>query len=75
MLIELFNGIRSALADNIVQDRQESTHCDFRIGEVRHIQADVTKANSFLDYMPPFQYLSRYLSSNAWYVSSLNLKI
>lgn len=70
-LNELFNAIKSALADNGVTYEQEPTYRDFRPGDVRHSQADVSKANSLLGYEPEFNISQGIDEAMAWYVKSL----
>lgn len=70
-LNELFNAIKSALADNGVTYEQEPTYRDFRPGDVRHSQADVSKANSLLGYEPKFNISQGIDEAMAWYVISL----
>ncbi|WP_296238905.1 NAD-dependent epimerase/dehydratase family protein [Psychrobacter sp. UBA5136] len=74
-LNELFNAIKSALADNGVTYEQEPTYRDFRPGDVRHSQADVSKANSLLGYEPEFNISKGINEAMAWYVASLNNKL
>ncbi|MGM8889170.1 NAD-dependent epimerase/dehydratase family protein, partial [Psychrobacter sp. 1U2] len=45
-LNDLFNSIKSALAENDVKYDKEPVYRDFREGDVRHSQADVTKAKN-----------------------------
>lgn len=71
-LNELFNAIKSALADNGVTYEQEPTYRDFRPGDVRHSQADVSKANSLLGYEPQFNISQGIDEAMAWYVNSLS---
>lgn len=71
-LNELFNAIKSALADNGVTYEQQPTYRDFRPGDVRHSQADVSKANSLLGYEPKFDISQGIDEAMAWYVKSLN---
>ena len=67
-LNELFNAIKSALADNHVNYEQQPTYRDFRPGDVRHSQADVGKASCLIGYNPKFN-LSRGIDETiAWYV-------
>ena len=70
-LNELFNAIKSALADNGVTYEQEPTYRDFRPGDVRHSQADVSKANSLLGYEPKFNISQGIDEAMAWYVNSI----
>lgn len=74
-LNELFNAIKSALADNGVTYEQEPTYRDFRPGDVRHSQADVSKANSLLGYEPKFNISHGINEAMTWYVASLNNKL
>lgn len=74
-LNELFNAIKSALADNSVTYEQQPTYRDFRPGDVRHSQADVSKANSLLGYEPEFNISKGINEAMAWYVASLNNKL
>ena len=71
-LIELFNAIKSALADNGIIYEQQPTYRDFRPGDVRHSQADVSKANSLLGYEPKFNISQGIDEAMSWYVKSLN---
>lgn len=72
-LNQLFNAIKSALADNGVTYEQEPTYRDFRPGDVRHSQADVSKANSLLGYEPQFNISKGIDQAMDWYVSSLKV--
>lgn len=69
-LNELFNAIKSALADNGVTYEQEPTYRDFRAGDVRHSQADVSKANSLLGYEPQFNISQGIDEAMAWYTKN-----
>lgn len=71
-LNELFNAIKSALADNSVTYEQQPTYRDFRPGDVRHSQADVSKANSLLGYQPKFNISQGIDEAMAWYKQALN---
>lgn len=72
-LNELFNAIMSALADNGVTYEQDPTYRDFRPGDVRHSQADISKANSLLGYEPQFNISQGINEAMAWYVKSLKV--
>lgn len=74
-LNELFNAIKSALADNNVIYEQQPTYRDFRAGDVRHSQANIDKANDLLGYEPKFNISQGIDKSMTWYVHSLNNKI
>lgn len=72
-LNELFNAIKSALADNSVTYEQEPTYRDFRPGDVRHSQADISKANGLLGYEPQFNISKGIDEAMAWYINSLKI--
>lgn len=73
-LNELFNAIKSALADNGVTYEQEPTYRDFRPGDVRHSQANVNKANSLLGYEPKFNISQGIDEAMSWYIRSISKK-
>ena len=70
-LNELFNAIKSALADNGVTYDQQSTYRDFRPGDVRHSQANISKASNLLGYEPKFNISQGIDEAMAWYVNFL----
>lgn len=70
-LNELFNAIKSALADSGIIYEQQPTYRDFRPGDVRHSQANVSKANSLLGYEPKFKISQGIDEAMAWYVNAL----
>ena len=71
-LNELFNAIKSALGDNEVTYEQQPTYRDFRSGDVRHSQADISKASTLLGYEPNFNISQGIDEAMTWYVNSLN---
>lgn len=70
-LNELFNAIKSALADNGVTYEQQPTYRDFRPGDVRHSQADVNKASNLLGYKPNFNISQGIGEAMTWYVDNV----
>ena len=70
-LNELFDAIKSALADSGIIYEQQPTYRDFRPGDVRHSQANVNKANSLLGYEPKFNISQGIDEAMAWYVNAL----
>ncbi|MGM8909334.1 NAD-dependent epimerase/dehydratase family protein [Psychrobacter sp. 1U1] len=70
-LNDLFNSIKSALAENDVKYDKEPVYRDFREGDVRHSQADVTKAKNLLGYKPQFDISQGIDKAMPWYVKSL----
>jgi len=67
-LNELFNAIKSALADNNVIYEQQPTYRDFRPGDVRHSQANISKAINLLGYEPKFDISQGIDQAMSWYV-------
>lgn len=72
-LNQLFSAIKSSLSDNGVIYSQEPTYRDFRLGDVRHSQADVSKANSLLGYEPKYNIYQGIDEAMSWYVNSLKI--
>ena len=73
-LNELFNSIKSALADNEVVYDKQPIYRDFREGDVRHSQADISKAKQLLGYAPQFNISQGIDLAMPWYVKSLTPK-
>lgn len=71
-LNELFNAIKSALTDSGVHYSNEPTYGDFRPGDVRHSQADVSKAKNLLGYDPAFNINDGINLAMPWYVQFIN---
>ena len=72
-LNELFSAIQSALAANGVVYEQVPVYQDFRAGDVRHSQADVSKAERLLGYEPEFVIKDGIAKAMPWYVRFSNL--
>ena len=53
----LFEAIKTALIDNEISVNVLPTYRDFRAGDVRHSQADISKAMNALGYAPQFSIL------------------
>ncbi len=70
-LNELFNAIKLALIDNGVIYEKPPTYRDFREGDVRHSQADISKAKNLLGYNPQFNIEQGIDRAMPWYVKSL----
>ena len=67
-LNELFAALAEALADNRVSYSKAAVHGDFRAGDVRHSQADISKAKQLLGYDPQFDIHSGIGSAIRWYI-------
>ena len=70
-LNDLFTAIQSALAANGVLYEQAPVYQDFRAGDVRHSQADVSKARELLGYAPEFVIKDGIAKAMLWYVNNL----
>ncbi|REL33996.1 NAD-dependent epimerase/dehydratase family protein [Thalassotalea euphylliae] len=68
-LNELYASIKHALSDNSVQIETEPEYRDFRAGDVRHSQADVSKAKSALGYDPSHRIQQGILEAMPWYLA------
>jgi len=66
-LNELYSALKGALSDNDVTVESEVIYQDFRAGDVRHSQADVTKANNKLHYEPEFKIIEGIGKAMPWY--------
>lgn len=70
-LNELFNAIKSSLANNGVIYNQEPTYRDFRPGDVRHSQADIGKARNLLSYEPELNIYQGVDEAMPWYIHNV----
>lgn len=70
-LNELFASIKTALIGNGVQVAQEPEYRDFRAGDVRHSQADVSKAQNNLGYAPQFRIQQGIAEAMPWYLANV----
>lgn len=69
-LNELFEGIASTLKENDVEYKKSPQYRDFRAGDVRHSQADITKAKKGLGYEPEFNIAQGLKVAMPWYVKN-----
>lgn len=70
-LNQLFAAIKSALKDNGVNYDKAPVYRDFRAGDVRHSQADVSKITEKLGFEPQFRILQGIGNSMKWYINSV----
>ncbi|WP_282156473.1 NAD-dependent epimerase/dehydratase family protein [Vibrio diabolicus] len=67
----LFDTLKVSLADcSVVYDRQP-IYQDFRVGDVRHSQADISKAQQKLGYTPSYRIYDGIGQSMPWYAATL----
>ena len=71
-LNELFDTIQQALcALNPAIKQQTPIHRDFRIGDVKHSQADISKAQNLLGYQPEYAIDTGLQAAMQWYSQKL----
>ena len=68
----LFLALKEHLGANGVSYTQEAVYRDFRAGDVRHSQADITKIQNALGYEPQFDIIQGIEKAMPWYVEFLN---
>ena len=70
-LNQLFSYLRESLGENGIQYQKDAIYRDFRAGDVRHSQADVSKANNLLGYDPQYTIEQGIKKAMPWYVGFL----
>lgn len=70
-LNHLFTELRAALEQHGRHYDQPPIHRDFRAGDVRHSQADISKAANLLGYAPEFDLRAGIDEAMPWYLSKL----
>ncbi len=63
----LFNSLKLALTDNSVIYEKSPIYRDFRVGDVRHSQADISKAKNLLGFEPEFHIQQGINKAMPWY--------
>ncbi len=71
----LFSALKKHLVTNGVSYTQEAVYRDFREGDVRHSQADITKIQNALGFAPQFDIIQGIEKAMPWYVTSINTAI
>lgn len=71
-LNQLFALLKSALADNGVLYEKDVIHANFRAGDVRHSQADISKAQQLLGYVPAYTIEKGLAKAMPWYINFLS---
>lgn len=67
----LFEAIQIALKENNINYTQIPTYREFREGDIRHSQADVSKAKILLGYEPDFLINEGIAEAMPWYIQFL----
>ena len=70
-LNDLFKTLVEALSDNQVDVNAQPIYQDFRDGDVRHSQADISKAKTVLGYDPCFNIYQGIHKAMPWYIKNL----
>lgn len=68
-LNDLFHALQSALAENGKPYARKPVYRDFRAGDVRHSQADISRAASKLGYAPEYRIMDGIAKAMPWYIS------
>lgn len=71
-LNELFDAISEHLNRNGVSYSKQAAYRDFRPGDVKHSQADVSKAKELLRYQPEFNISEGIEKAMPWYIEFLS---
>jgi len=70
-LNDLFEAIKTALAENGKYYDRPAVFRDFRAGDVRHSQAEITKASANLGYHPDYRILDGIAQAMPWYINNV----
>ena len=71
-LIDLFNSLKDELTKNQKDYILEPKYSEFREGDVRHSQADISKAKNMLSYEPSHSLLDGIGEIIPWYIKNFN---
>jgi len=72
-LNQLYQMIEDRLIERVDGlQKNEPTYRDFRAGDVRHSQAEISKASNLLDYQPSHKIAEGLDEAMDWYVHNLN---
>lgn len=71
-LNDLLLAIKSSLVKNGISIQKEPIYRDFRVGDVRHSQADITKSQKKLGYEPQFCIGLGIEKAMSWYIDRLS---
>ncbi|EEP91180.1 NAD-dependent epimerase/dehydratase family protein [Yersinia kristensenii] len=73
-LNELFNALKNALRNNNVVYEKSAVYQDFRSGDVRHSQADISKAKRSLCYIASHNIFDGVEEAMPWYIRFFDVK-
>lgn len=67
----LFSALKEHLSANGISYNKEAVYRDFRAGDVLHSQADISKMNNALGYLPQFNIIQGIAKAMPWYVDGI----
>jgi len=74
-LNELFGFIQDELSEKVSNiENVKPIYRDFRAGDVRHSQADISKATELLGYEPDYQIQEGLHEAMSWYINNSKIK-
>ena len=68
----LFDSLKLALQNNGVDYQKTPAYREFRAGDVRHSQADISKAKSLIGFQPEFKIQQGIDKAMPWYIEFIN---
>ena len=71
-LSDLFHALQSALTENGKLYAMLPVYRDFRAGDVRHSQADISKAANKLGYAPEYRIMDGIAKAMPWYIENVD---
>lgn len=71
-LNQLFTLVKNSLRSHGVQYDEEPIYREFRGGDVRHSQADISKAKKLLGYAPNFSVRDGFEKATPWYIDLMS---
>ena len=71
-LNELFRALQSALKQNARPYKMSPIYSDFRAGDVRHSQADISKITEMLGYCPEYDVITGIAKAMPWYIDHVS---
>lgn len=71
----LFEAIKRSLAENGVNYDKTPTYRDFRSGDVRHSQADISKISTLLGYQPMYRIAQGISIAMPWYCHNKKVEV
>lgn len=69
----LFEQLKAALKSRNVEYKKSQIYRDFRAGDIRHSQADISKGRELLGYEPAYDIRRGLETAVEWYIKSLSV--